>query len=71
MPSRKKFPFELRLNLARRERYRCAHCRCEISFRDFHIDHIVPLALGGRDTVENLQALCAPCNLRKGSRFIG
>lgn len=30
-------------------------------------DHIVALADGGEDTMENSQTMCAPCNERKGS----
>lgn len=30
------------------------------------VDHVVPLAMGGSNGVENLQPLCNPCNVRKG-----
>ena len=30
-------------------------------------DHVIPVALGGAATVENLQILCAPCNRAKGA----
>lgn len=33
-----------------------------------HIDHIIPIARGGANEVENLQWLCAPCNRSKGAR---
>lgn len=33
-----------------------------------HVDHVVPLARGGRHVAENLQILCAPCNLHKSDR---
>ena len=35
---------------------------------DYHLDHIVPLALGGTNTDENMQLLRAICNLRKNAK---
>ncbi len=32
-----------------------------------HVDHIKPVALGGTDAPENLQAACRNCNLLKGA----
>lgn len=34
---------------------------------DLAIDHIVPVALGGTDELDNLQVLCRSCNSSKGS----
>lgn len=31
------------------------------------VDHIVPVKRGGKDELTNLQVLCQPCNLRKGT----
>lgn len=35
---------------------------------EFHVDHIIPRALGGADVEENLQLLCPRCNTKKGHR---
>jgi 5-methylcytosine-specific restriction endonuclease McrA len=45
--------------------------RCQYCGRsdDLTIDHIVPLASGGRNSLFNLQTLCRQCNQRKGSRL--
>lgn len=34
---------------------------------NYHLDHIMPLALGGTNTDDNVQLLLAECNLRKGA----
>ena len=45
----------------------CNHCQRAIPFDLMHGDHIVPWSAGGPTTMENLQALCGSCNLRKGT----
>ena len=34
-----------------------------------HVDHVIPLARGGRHSIGNLQPLCGRCNMSKGSSF--
>lgn len=42
-------------------------CReCSSAF-DLQYDHIIPVALGGATTIENLQLLCSYCNQEKGA----
>ncbi len=47
---------------------RCACCKAPLPKRGFHIDHIMPLILGGAHKDANLQLLCAPCNLAKNAK---
>ena len=47
--------------------YKCNNCRKTLVDREFECDHIIPLANGGKNTVENLQALCKNCHKNKTS----
>ena len=47
---------------------RCAICRRKLKIRrDITLDHIVPVAHGGPDSMENLQLACGSCNGAKGT----
>lgn len=46
----------------------CASCKSDTRKSGFHIDHIVPLALGGSNWPDNLQILCPACNLSKSAK---
>lgn len=48
---------------------KCANCEANLS-EGFHADHVVPYSRGGRTITSNGQALCPPCNLKKGNRMI-
>ncbi len=53
--------------LRERQRDRCAICARSIS-QAFHVDHIMPLALGGKHEALNVQLLCPTCNVRKQAK---
>lgn len=42
---------------------------CQVS-ENLEIDHIKPLSKDGGNEIENLQWLCRPCNLKKGTKHI-
>jgi len=45
--------------------HKCNHCNKQMTMKDMQIDHIVPLATGGTNDSDNLQALCKKCQLDK------
>lgn len=63
---REPIPQGLRQVVWRRDGGRCVQCGAE---SNLHFDHIIPVARGGATTIENLQILCAQCNLSKGARI--
>ena len=54
----------------RRQGGHCVTCQKQISLKGSHIDHIKPLSRYPSIAIDpdNLQILCADCNLRKSNR---
>lgn len=50
-----------------RQRGKCTAC-CAALLKRYHLDHIIPLSSGGSNYPDNLQLLCPPCNLSKGTK---
>lgn len=49
----------------------CASCKNKLfktGSKKYHVDHVMPLALGGSNWPANLQCLCPSCNLSKGAK---
>ena len=56
---------KMRFAIYDRDHYRCRKCGRRTN--DLEVDHIIPIAKGGKSTFDNLQTLCHRCNYKKGS----
>ena len=57
-----------RINIMTRDRFQCQYCSRKPQRAELNLDHVVPRALGGRTTWENVVTSCVDCNRRKGGR---
>lgn len=57
----------LRFEILRRDAFACRYCGSKAPDVALEVDHVIPQALGGTDSPENLVAACGPCNSGKGS----
>jgi 5-methylcytosine-specific restriction endonuclease McrA len=68
---RAKMTSSMRVDVLRRDGYRCRFCGATSKVANLEIDHIEPVSHGGKTTVDNLQVLCSDCNRGKSNRFRG
>lgn len=54
--------------MMRSQRHLCINCKTDLKQSGYHIDHIMPLSLGGIHADENLQLLCPTCNIKKHNK---
>ncbi|MBM3381510.1 MAG: HNH endonuclease [Betaproteobacteria bacterium] len=59
-----------RQNVYLRDGFRCQYCNWAGSLVNLTMDHLIPLARGGKTSWDNIVTACKSCNLRKGSRTI-
>jgi 5-methylcytosine-specific restriction endonuclease McrA len=64
--SRTPITSDIRRVVFERDDGRCVECSSSF---DLQYDHVLPVALGGATTIENLQLLCADCNRRKSDHL--
>lgn len=62
---RQHIPRKLRHEVFKRDGYRCRECGASKDETSLEIDHIVPVARGGTNDIDNLQTLCRECNRMK------
>lgn len=56
----------LRFEILKRDRYACRYCGAKAPDVVLHVDHVIPITLGGGDEPSNLVTSCADCNAGKG-----
>jgi len=64
-------PLKDRWAVLKRDNYKCVKCGTSPSKShevELEVDHIVPVAKGGKNALENLQTLCHNCNQGKRDR---
>lgn len=59
----------MRFSIYERDGYRCRKCGISDRYARLEIDHIIPIAKGGKSTYDNLQTLCHKCNVEKGDNL--
>lgn len=66
----RKIPPSLRRKVRERARYLCEYCHTDERWQlvPFTVDHVLPIALGGDDSFENLALACFHCNRRKSDK---
>ena len=64
---RAKVSNKMRFAVYRRDGNRCRYCGAT---SNLEVDHIFPIAKGGKTTFDNLQTLCARCNSQKSDKII-
>lgn len=65
---RAKMTRALRIEILKRDGFRCKLCGATARDTLLHVDHMIPIARGGTSHPINLQALCERCNVAKAAR---
>lgn len=47
---------------------KCPVCKADLRKTGYHLDHVVPIAKGGKNEDKNVQLLCPTCNRKKWSK---
>jgi len=57
-----------RKNVLLRDGYACQYCGRKMAPSELTIDHVLPRAMGGRTSWDNVVTCCRKCNTRKSNR---
>lgn len=67
MTERNQIGKKLRFEVFKRDIFACQYCGATPPSVILHVDHITPVALGGKNRIDNLITSCSSCNLGKGA----
>lgn len=65
--TRKPISKRVRFEVFKRDLFKCAYCGRTPPSVVLHVDHIVPVSKGGKNTQDNLITACFDCNLGKSN----
>lgn len=66
--ARKAISKKTRFEVFKRDGFKCQYCGAHPPQVLLHVDHILAVANGGSNHMDNLVTACQPCNLGKGAR---
>lgn len=67
MAARKALSKKTRFEVFKRDGFKCMYCGAHPPSVLLHVDHIDPVALGGKNDMDNLVTSCQPCNQGKSA----
>ena len=69
MTRRKAIPKKVRFEVFKRDKFTCTYCGRKAPDVVLEVDHIIPVAEGGKNDIMNLTTSCRDCNRGKGKRI--
>jgi hypothetical protein len=70
-PVRRSTGKRLRFEVFKRDYFTCRYCGAQPPDVVLVVDHVLPIASGGSNTLDNLITACGPCNQGKSARLLG
>lgn len=62
---------KIRFEVFKRDEFTCTYCGQKPPAVVLEVDHVIPVARGGQDAIENLTTSCFDCNRGKSDRALG
>ena len=67
--SRRTYTQKERSIIYKKDNCKCYLCGKELLYSEMTLDHVIPLAKGGKDGLENLRCCCTNCNRWKADSY--